>query len=136
MDEEKLAATPLQMTAMGNECLAVSNDGKILVSRHDGFYILNSLGSISWQADSILIPEASHFDGRTPQVFGNYGIFSGLTATGSVSRIYKLDTPGTYSERFPSGDHSTCEPVFSSGYLFIADVAGQRVKICKLKEDL
>lgn len=132
----ELTAQSLQAQSTGNECLAVSKEGHILVSRHDGFYIFNSFGNIDWQADSTLVPESLHFDGRTPQVWGKYCIFSGLTANGNVIRVYNLDNPNKYSERLSLINYTSCEPLFSFGYLFIPSIKAtdQVIKVYKLKE--
>jgi len=136
LGEGELKAHPLQMESTGDECMTITGDGRILVSRSDGFYILNSFGTVEWQADSIYIPEASNFDGRTPQTSGQYCIFSGQKGNSSVFRVYLLSDPNKYSERIVLGDLQSCAPLFRFGHLFVPSERSreQSLKIYRLKE--
>ena len=132
----KLITLPLQLAPTGDERLTASED-HVFVARSNGFYILDTLGTIKWQADPLFIPEDIS-DGFAPQVDGKYCTFSGLKGTGSVIRIYNVKTPNIYTQGVPVDAGLNCAPLLSLGCLILAvgdrETGKQGLRIYQLKE--
>jgi hypothetical protein len=134
IDNGRLIAQRLQMRPLGDERLAAAEDN-VFVARSSGFYILDTFGSVKWQADPIFISEDTS-DGFPPQVEGKYCSFSGLKGRGSVMRVYSVSNPNKYTQGIAAEVVPACAPLLSAGNLIFAvndaETKGRKLRAYRL----
>lgn len=135
LDGGGLAMQRMHLKPTGEERLAVAEDN-VFVARADGFYILDTFGTVKWKADPIYIPEDTS-DGTPPQVDGKYCVFSGLKGRGSDLRVYSVNNPNRYSRGITVESPLACAPLLTLGRVMLAvgaEGGGQETRVYKLKE--